>query len=79
MPLPVPAQHGLDATDSSAEEDNSDGLISSNYTDSDSTEDPILFSLNHLNHLITSLCLSTEKAELLVSRLKERNIIEKDV
>ena len=46
MPPPVPPQHGLDATDNSADEDNSDGLSSSDYTDSDTTEDQILFSKN---------------------------------
>ena len=73
MPPPVPPQHGLDATDSSTDEDNSDGLTSSNYTDSDTTEDPILFLQKHLNDLIRDLCLSKTKAELLASRLKERN------
>ena len=79
MPPPVPPLHGLDTTDSSTDEHNSDGLISSNYTDSDTTEDPILFSQKHLNDLIRDLCLSKEKAELLASRLKERNMVEKDV
>ena len=76
---PVPPLHGLDTTDSSTDEHNSDGLISSNYTDSDATEDPILFSQKHLNDLIRDLCLSKEKTELLASRLKERNMVEKDV
>ena len=79
MPPPLPPQHGLDATDNSADEDNPDGLTSSNYTDSDTTEDPILFSQKHLNDLIRDLCLSKKKAELLASRLKERNMVEKDV
>ena len=79
MPPPVPPLHGLDTTDSSTDKHNSDGLISSNYTDSDTTEDPILFSQKHLNGLIRDLCLSKEKAELLASRFKERNMIEKDV
>ena len=79
MPPPVPPQHGLDAIDNSADEDNSDGLTSSNYTDSDTTENPILFSQKHLNNLIRDLCLSKKKAELLASRLKERNMVEKDV
>ena len=79
MPPPVPPLHGLDTTDSSTDEHNSDGLISSNYTDSDTTEDPILFSQKHLHDLIRDLCLSKEKAELLASRLKERNMVEKDV
>ena len=71
MPPPLPHQHGLDATDNSADEDNSDGLTSFNYTDSDTTEDPILFSQKHLNDLTSDLCLSKKKAELLASRLKE--------
>ena len=49
---PLPPQHGLDATDSSADKDNSDRLIFFNYTDSDTTEDPILFLQNSLNNLI---------------------------
>ena len=40
----MPPQRGLDATDSSANEDYSDRLISSNYTDFDTTVDPISFS-----------------------------------
>ena len=79
MPPPVPPLHGLDTTNSSTDEHNSDELISSNYTDSDTTEDPILFSQKHLNDLIRDLYLSKEKAELLASRLKERNMVEKDV
>ena len=61
MPPPVPSQHELDATDGNADEDNSDGLISSNYTNSDTTEDPILFSQKHLNDLIRDLCLSKQR------------------
>ena len=57
MPPTVPSQHELDATDSSADENNFDGLISSNYADSDTTEDLILFSQKHLNDLIRDLCL----------------------
>ena len=79
MPPPVPPQHGLDATDSSADEDNFDGLTSSNYKDFDTNEDPILFSQKHLNDLNRDLCLSKEKAELLASTLKERNMVERDV
>ena len=79
LPPPVPPLHELDTTDSSTDEHNSDGLISSNYTDSDTTEDPILFSQKHLNDLIRDLCLSKEKTELLASSLKERNMVEKDV
>ena len=71
MPSPVPPLHGLDTIDSSTDEHNSDGLISSNYTDSDTTEDPILFSQKHLNDLIRDLCLFKEKVEVLASRLKE--------
>ena len=67
MPPPLPTQHGLNVTDSRADEDNSDELISSNYADSDTTENPILFSQKHLNDLIRDLCLSLEKAELFAS------------
>ena len=49
------------ASDSSANEDNSDGLISSNYTNSDTSEDPILFLQKHLTDLIRDLCLSKER------------------
>ena len=63
----------------SAYVDNSNGLISSNYTDSDTTEDPILFSQKHLNDLIRDLCLFREKAELFASRLKKQNMVEKYV
>ena len=61
----MPPQHGLDAIESSADEENSDGLTFFNYTDSDTTEDPILFLQKHLNDLIRDLCLSQEKASSL--------------
>ena len=70
-PPPVPLQRRLDATDSSADENNSNGLISSNYTDSDTTDDPILFLQKLLNDLIRDLRLSKKKADFLVSRLKK--------
>ena len=77
----MPPQDGLDAIDCSADEDNSNKFISSNSTDSeyDTTEDHILFSQKHLNDLIRDLCFSKEKAELLALRLKERNMVEKNV
>ena len=65
MPPTLPSQHELDATDSSADEDNSDELISSNYIDYDTTEDPILFSQKHLNDLIRDVCISKEKGSSL--------------
>ena len=46
MPPPVPSQHELDAIDGSADEDNSDGLISSNYTNSDTQKIPSYFHKN---------------------------------
>ena len=61
MPLPVPPQHGLDDTDSNADEDNSNELISSNNTDSDTIEDPILFSQKHLNDSIRDLHYSKDQ------------------
>ena len=39
----------------------------------------ILFSQKHPNDLIRDLCLSKEKAELLASKLKEQNMVEKVV
>ena len=39
----VPPQDGLDVIDSSVDEDNFNKFISANSTDSDTTEDPILF------------------------------------
>ena len=79
MPPRVPPQDGLDAIDCSSNESNSNRFIFANSTDSeyDTTEDPIVFSQKHLNNQIGNLCLSKEKAELLASRLKEENMIEK--
>ena len=65
MPPTLPSQRELVATDSSAVEDHTDELISSNYIDSDTTEDPILFSQKHLNNLIRDLCISKEKGSSL--------------
>ena len=60
----MPRQDGLDAIDSSADEDNSDEFISTNSTDSDTTKDPILFSQKHLSNLIRGLCLYKKKTKL---------------
>ena len=84
---PVPPQDGLDALDCSANEDNSEEFISANSTNSENntTEDPILFSQKHLNDLIRDYIVFRnvyrfkEKAELLASRLKKYNMVEKDV
>ena len=65
MPPTLPSQRELVATDSSAVEDHTNELISSNYIDSDTTEDPILFSQKHLNNLIRDLCISKEKGSSL--------------
>ena len=65
MPPTLPFQRELVATDSSAVEDHTNELISSNYIDSDTTEDPILFSQKHLNNLIRDLCISKEKGSSL--------------
>ena len=61
MPPTLPSQRELVATDSSAVEDHTNELISSNYIDSD----PILFSQKHLNNLIRDLCISKEKGSSL--------------
>ena len=65
MPPTLPSQRELVATDSSAVEDHTNELISSYYIDSDTTEDPILFSQKHLNNLIRDLCISKEKGSSL--------------
>ena len=65
MPPTLPSQRELVVTDSSAVEDHTNELISSNYIDSDTTEDPILFSQKHLNNLIRDLCISKEKGSSL--------------
>ena len=81
IPTPVPPQNGLDAIDCSANENNSDEFVFANSTDSeyDATEDPTFFSKKQLYDQIRDLGLSKEKAELLASRLKEQNMVEKDV
>jgi hypothetical protein len=45
----------------------------------ESTTEPQLFSQFELNDLIRDLSLSKDKAELLASRLKEKNLVEKNV
>ena len=65
MPPTLPSQRELVVTDSSAVEDHTNELISSNYIDSDTTEDPILFLQKHLNNLIRDLCISKEKGSSL--------------
>ena len=54
MPPLVPLQDGLDAIYCSANEDNSDKFISTNFTDSEynTTEDSILFLQKYLYDLI---------------------------
>ena len=80
IPPSVPPQDGLDAIDCSANENNSEKFISANSTNSvyDTTGDPIVFSQKYLNDLSKDLRLSKEKVDLAL-RLKERNMIVKDV
>ena len=69
------SSRGLDATDCSAYEDNSNGFISLTVQILNMIPQKIsiLFLQKHLNDLIR------EKAELLALRLKEQNVLEKDV
>ena len=81
MPPSVPFQDGLDAIACIANEANSDKFISANstYFEYNTTEDYILFSEKDLNNLIKDLCFYKKKAELLALRLKQQNMVEKNV
>ena len=81
MPPSMPSQDGLDAIDCSANETNSEKFISANstYFEYNITEDSILFSEKDLNNLIKDLYFYKKKAELLALRLKQQNMVEKNV
>lgn len=77
--VPIPASH---QAVQQSQEDQTETPISSQVDDDFEyceSSNPKPFSQNELNDLIRDLDLSKERAELLASRLKEKNCLSSDV
>ena len=83
MPAPVPPEDALASLSDEAVFDDGHSFGDSDSTGSEYEPEenlkPILFSQEQLNDLIRDLALSKQKSELLVSRLQESNLLQKDV
>lgn len=75
LPVPIPPIDGLDSVDTDTDE----VTTSVEYHDAefipDNDKQPNIFTQGELNDLVRDLSLSKEKAELLASRLKEKNLL----
>ena len=84
MPVPLPPKKGLAALADKVEEDYDEKSMSAPITLIDCTYNPekslkfFLFFRKHLNVFIRDLVLPKQMAEL-ASRLKENNLLQKDV
>ncbi|XP_076819428.1 uncharacterized protein LOC143465141 [Clavelina lepadiformis] len=85
LPVPLPPHGDLESVPDEVEDSAAEGSSTdpSNSTESEyetvESSKPILFSQKRLNDLIRDLSLAKAKSELLASRLKENNLLEKDV
>lgn len=84
MPIPIPPCEGLDSIE--VEMDVEQGACGGDPGPSTDPEyipegnlEPKVFTQESLNDLVRDMSLSKEKAELLASRLKENNLLEKNV
>lgn len=77
LQYPVPT---LDVTDSLSESVTlNDAVIDYDYVPDINITEPQVFTQEELNDLVRDLSLPKEKAELLAARLKEKNLVDKDV
>jgi len=83
LPVPMPPADGLDSIEDVADEDEATGGSPGPSTDPDYLPDeslePQTFSQDELNDLVRDLALSKEKSEILASRLKQKNLLQKNV
>lgn len=84
LPIPIPPEEGFNFNaemecdqDSIDYDDECPG--DANYTPDEDKSSPQTFSQDELNDLIRDMNLSKEKAELLASRLKQKNLLQKNV
>jgi hypothetical protein len=76
-PVPVPPHAGADETDSSDENPEDDVTDDESYDEDFEEGRPHLLSKDELDDLVRDLTLSKEKSELLASRLREWNLLQK--
>jgi hypothetical protein len=76
-PVPVPPHAGADETDSSDENPEDDVTADESYDEDFEEGRPHLLSKDDLDDLVRDLSLSKEKSELLASRLREWNLLQK--
>ena len=83
MPVPLSPEDGLASLADEVVFDEDSNLAPSDSTGFEYKPEeklkPILFSQKQLNDLKRDLALSKRKAELLASRLRENNLLQKDV
>ena len=83
MPVPLSPEDGLASLADEVVFDEDSNLAPSDSTgfeyEPEEKLKPILFSQKQLNDLKRDLALSKQKAELLASRLRENNLLQKDV
>src|ERR1043165_5023175 len=83
LPVPIPPTDGLDSIEDEMESGEAFGRNPETSIDLDYVPDESLeaqtFTQDELNDLVRDLALSKEKAELLVPRLKQKNLLEKNV
>lgn len=83
LPVPMPPADGLHSIEDIVVEDDSTGRSSTPLTDPDYVPDenlePQTFNQDELNDLVRDLALSKNKSEILASRLKQKNLLQKNV
>ena len=76
--IPKPPCAILESSSPSSNEDNDDISSTFEYNDNDSQNVPVPLNQFELNDLTRDLCLSKESAQLLGSRLREKNLLAQE-
>ncbi|KAI6661498.1 hypothetical protein LOD99_13371 [Oopsacas minuta] len=82
LPIPTPTLYEFDSLSDDVDTlsySMDDSSIGSEYVTEDSNLAPQTFTQGELNDLVRDLDLSKEKAELLASRLQQKNLLNKNV
>ena len=77
LPIPFPTNDDIEVTDDDPNCPNS--AAEENYVKDDDAFEPDKFSQAELNEIVRDLSFSKDKAELLSSRLNEKNMLEQHV
>ncbi|KAI6648548.1 hypothetical protein LOD99_8028 [Oopsacas minuta] len=78
LPIPIPKPQQIKIGSDMVEDVHADST-DANYVPEDELLEPQTFTQGVLNDLVRDLDLSKDKAELLASRLKQKNLLDKDV